>query len=55
MGPVPIPYLMHTVTFVKPEGDRVVLGNLLGDEMTVKGTIEEIQFMNHKILLRETA
>ena len=47
--------ILDDVTFVKPEGDRVVLRNLLGDEVTVKGKIEEIQFMDHKMLLRETA
>ena len=47
--------LLDDVTFLKPEGDRIVLRNLFGDEVTVKGKIEEIQFMDHKILLKETA
>ena len=47
--------ILDDVTFLKPEGDRVVLRNLFGDEVTVKGKLEEIQFMDHKILLRETA
>lgn len=46
--------ILDDVTFLKPEDDKVVLRNLFGDEVTVKGKIEEIQFMDHKILLRET-
>jgi len=45
--------ILDDVTFLKPEGDRVVLRNLFGDEVTVKGKIEEVQFMDHKILLKE--
>ncbi len=47
--------ILDDVIFLKPEGDRVVLRNLFGDEVKVKGKIEEIQFMDHKILLKETA
>ena len=47
--------ILDDVTFLKPEGDRIVLRNLFGDKVTVKGKIEEIQFMDHKILLKETA
>jgi predicted RNA-binding protein len=39
------------VTFLRPERDQVVLRNLFGDE--VKGKIEAIRFMDHKILPRE--
>ena len=46
--------ILDDVTFLKPEGDRIVLRNLFGDEVTVKGRIEAIQFMEHKTLLRET-
>lgn len=46
--------ILDDVTFLKPEDDKVVLRNLFGDEVTVKGKIEEIRFMDHKILLRET-
>lgn len=46
--------ILDDVIFLRPEDDKVVLRNLFGDEVTVKGTIEEIQFMDHKILLKET-
>lgn len=39
------------MTFLKPERDQVVLRNLFVDE--VEGKIEDIRFMDHKILLRE--
>ena len=46
--------ILDDVTFLKPVDDKIVLRNLFGDEVTVKGRIEEIRFMDHKILLKET-
>jgi len=46
--------ILDDVTFLKPEGDQIVLRSLFGDEVKVKGKIEEIRFMDHKILLKET-
>ncbi len=46
--------ILDDVTFLKPVDDKIVLRNLFGDEVTVKGKIEEIRFMDHKILLKET-
>lgn len=46
--------ILDDVTLLKPEGDQIVLRSLFGDEVKVKGRIEEIQFMDHKILLKET-
>jgi len=46
--------ILDDVTFLKPMDDQIVLRNLFGDEVTVKGKIEEIRFMDHKILLKET-
>ncbi len=43
--------ILEDVTFLKPEGEEIVLRNLFGDEVRVKGKIEEILFMDHKILL----
>lgn len=45
--------ILDDVTFLKPEGDQILLRNLFGDEVRLKGRIEEIQFMDHKILLKE--
>jgi predicted RNA-binding protein len=47
--------ILDDVTFLQPDGDQIVLRNLFGDEVKVKGKIEEIRFMDHKILLKETA
>ena len=46
--------LLDDVTFLKPDDGEIVLRNLFGEEVRVKGRLEEIQFMDHKILLRET-
>ena len=45
--------LLEDVTFIKPEKDRVLLRNLFGKEISLRGRIEEIRFMDHKILLAE--
>lgn len=46
--------VLDDVTFLKPLDDKIVLRNLFGDEVAVQGKIEEIRFMDHKILLKET-
>ena len=46
--------VLDDVTFVQPENGTVVLRSLLGDEIRIKGRIEQILFMDHKILIRET-
>lgn len=45
--------ILDDVTFLQPEGDTVVLRNLFGDEVRVKGAIDQILFMDHKILIKE--
>ncbi len=45
--------ILDDVTFVKPEKGRIFLRNLFGKEISIKGRIEEVRFMDHKILLRE--
>jgi predicted RNA-binding protein len=47
--------ILDDVTFVQPEDGSVLLRNLFGEEVTVKGKIEKILFMDHKILIREDA
>ena len=47
--------ILEDVTYLKPGNGTIVLRNLFGEEVTVKGRIEEIRFMDHKILLRETS
>jgi len=45
--------LLDDVTFLKPDRGRVFLRNLFGKELLIKGRIEEIRFMDHKIILVE--
>ncbi len=47
--------VLEDVTFIKPEDGSIRLQNLFGKEITIKGHIEEIRLMDHKILLKETA
>ncbi len=46
--------ILDDVTFLQPEEGSVLLRNLFGEEITVKGKIEKILFMDHKILLKES-
>lgn len=45
--------LLDDVTLVKPDEGRVFLRNLFGKEVSIKGRIDEIRFMEHKIILVE--
>jgi len=45
--------VLDDVTFLKPEAGSVLLRNLFGEEVRVRGTIEKILFMDHKIIIRE--
>lgn len=46
--------LMEYVANLKVNEDRITLTNLLGESKTINGRIEEIKFMEHKVLIRET-
>jgi predicted RNA-binding protein len=46
--------VLDDVTFLRPENGSVRLRNLFGEEITIRGTIEKILFMDHKILIRES-
>ncbi len=46
--------ILDDVTFLEPREGSVLLRNLFGEEVTVKGKVEQILFMDHKILLKET-
>lgn len=45
--------LLDDVTLIRPEKGYILLRNLFGKEMSVKARIEEIRFMDHKIILAE--
>lgn len=44
--------LMSEVASVRPEGGKLVLCTILGERIEFDGSIEEIDLMGHKILLR---
>jgi len=46
--------VLDDVTFLQPEEGSVLLRNLFGEEVRIRGTIEKILFMDHKILIKET-
>lgn len=45
--------MLDDVTFLKPEDGSVLLRNLFGEEVRIRGTVEKVLFMDHKILIRE--
>jgi len=47
--------ILDDVTYMQPGEGKVLLRNLFGEEVTVRGRIEKVLFMDHKILLREEA
>jgi len=44
--------LMENVAKLTPQGDTVVLEGLLGDVLELRGSVERIDFMAHKIYLK---
>ncbi|MBI5247940.1 MAG: CooT family nickel-binding protein [Desulfomonile tiedjei] len=46
--------LMESVDFLKPEGDRIVLRSIFGEQTTVKGRLIEMDLTGHRILLEQT-
>ena len=43
--------LLENVTFIRPEGGKLVMTSLLGDEVVIDAEILEIDLMAHKIVL----
>jgi predicted RNA-binding protein len=44
--------IMEDVVFVRPKDGKLELKDILGEEKTVLGSIKEIQFLGHKILIK---
>jgi predicted RNA-binding protein len=44
--------LLKDVAAIRPEGQKLILRSLLGERVEFDGTIEEIDLMDHKILLK---
>ncbi len=47
--------ILDDVTFLQPEDGSVLLRNLFGEEVRIRGTVEKVLFMDHKIIIREEA
>ncbi|UWG97678.1 CooT family nickel-binding protein [Dehalobacter sp. DCM] len=47
--------IMENVAHMKIESGKIHLTGLLGDEKTISGNIQEIKFLDHKILISEKA
>ncbi len=45
---------LESVDILKPEGDRIYLRNLFGEQKEFKGKIREISLLSHKIVLERT-
>lgn len=43
--------LMEDVASIKPEGDRLVLTDLLGQQEIVEAKIKELKLLEHKVFL----
>jgi len=43
--------LLEEVAVIKLKGEKLILSTLLGEEKLVEAKIEEIDFMNSKVLL----
>jgi predicted RNA-binding protein len=44
--------LLKDVAVIRPEGTKLVLRSILGDRLEFDGTIEEIDLLGHRILLK---
>lgn len=43
--------IMESVKLVRPQGTRTLLLSIFGEEMTVEGTLREMDLTGHRILL----
>ena len=44
---------LDSVDMLIPEGDRIFMKNLFGEQKTFDGRVKEISLLKHKILLEE--
>jgi len=45
--------VMDNVARLTPKGDEIILEGLFGDKLEIKGKVEKIDFVGHKIYIRE--
>jgi len=44
---------LENVDIIRPEGDRIFLKNLFGEQKTFEGSIKEISLTRHRIILKK--
>jgi predicted RNA-binding protein len=44
---------LESVDILQPEGDKIYLKNLFGEQKTFRGKVREISLLKHKIVLEE--
>jgi len=45
---------LENVDILKPEGEKIYMRNLFGEQKEFKGRIKEISLIKHKIILEKT-
>ena len=45
--------VLESVSLVRPQGNKLFLQSILGEEKSVQARINEINLMDHKIILEE--
>jgi predicted RNA-binding protein len=45
---------LEDVDVLIPEGDKIFLKNLFGEQKTFKGRLKEMSLLKHRIILEET-
>jgi predicted RNA-binding protein len=43
--------LMESVNFLKPQGDRILLKSIFGEQTTVEARLREMDLTGHRIVL----
>jgi len=46
-------HVMDSVVIIRPEGEKLFLVNLLGEQKLVDAKIKEVKLLEHKIILEE--
>ncbi len=46
--------LMESVNFLKPDGDRILLRSIFGEQATVRARLLEMDLTGHRIVLEHT-
>jgi predicted RNA-binding protein len=45
--------ILESIMILRPEGDRIYLQNIFGEQKWIKGRIKEMNLVEHRIVLEE--